>query len=187
MKKNIYFICTFALLVFILSSCSKRETLIKRHYTKGYYHHRLDAKPDVAIKKNSPARSLAIKKEDAYLKPVEKTKAIEPVDLVAENTVKKERTAETNKVAINKKYNASKPISFADPKKQMDLLSDAIKIGTAQDVARDALSLLWILILALLIVYIVGLLLDSFGLGWAFHILGVIILVLLILWLLRII
>src|SRR5690606_24162423 len=51
----------------------------------------------------------------------------------------------------------------------------------------EALSILWVLIVALLILYILGLVMDGFGLGELIHILGVVVVVLLVLWLLKLI
>ncbi|MCW3076755.1 MAG: hypothetical protein JWO32_1364, partial [Bacteroidetes bacterium] len=59
------------------------------------------------------------------------------------------------------------------------------KIVAASDSKDDALSLIWIIIVVILILYLIGLLLD-FG-GPFIHVLAVIALVLLILWLLKII
>lgn len=61
------------------------------------------------------------------------------------------------------------------------------KLVAARGSGDDGRSLIWVLIVILLVIYIAGLLLDTFGLGGLFHILGVIILVLLLLWLLRVI
>jgi Flp pilus assembly protein TadB len=165
---------------------------MKRHYTKGYYVSTSHKPADVKTVRSKPSgipktMEEGPEQEAIALEHVKNAKA-EPNEITVKEI--KAATPQTkDPVLVSKQDHASnltaslkkKETYFSNPKK---LITDVKK---QDDVARDALSLLWILIVALLIIYIVGLILDSFGIGPVIHILGVVVLVLLILWLLRII
>jgi hypothetical protein len=185
---------SISLLIIIIVGFSSCETasIMKRHYNKGYYVSKKHKPSDV---KTNPSLS------------TEQAPAIEP-EVIEKIAQRSENAQETEPaVVVPKKDERFDHSSSKQAKKQ--LMKEAgvanafspknmitspfsikknLKEAVAQDdVARDALSLLWILILILLIAYVVGLIFDLFGLGPVFHILGAIVLILLILWLLRII
>lgn len=169
-------------------SC-KTASIMKRHYNKGYY----------ISKKHSPAETKIAERNSHLkttsspeLKPAEELVTITAPGTGKDVTLKNESSNEKTKRSENKKSELP-PVAntfnkLKNPFEGVVGMPRHLKESLKQnDVARDALSLLWILILILLIVYVIGLILDLFGLGPVFHILGIIILILLILWLLRII
>ncbi|HXU28576.1 MAG TPA: DUF5670 family protein [Bacteroidia bacterium] len=183
MKKKLFNFAIIAYAIF-LSSCS----MMKRHYVKGYYishnSNSLSSKEHQqgAEKKTTPPL-YAVKKT-----PDNNVNILTPI-LPAEN----EFTSSSHKRAINKNtlvithkkhlgYNAAKIVREEENTKLV-----TIKKAAPDDVVVDALSLFWIIILILLILWLVAILTGGWGLGWAIHILLVIALILLILWLLRII
>ena len=190
MKKFIKAISLLIILSIGLFSC-KTASVMKRHYNKGYY----------VSKKHTPAGTKAAE-TTAGVKTTPTSPVIEPAESVANITspepkkdvVVKDGPAveksKTKRSALKENF-PSVANSFSGPKDVFkgvaSMPKDVKKLLTGDDVARDALSLLWILILVLLIVYVIGLILDLFGLGPVFHILGIIVLILLILWLLRVI
>ena len=71
--------------------------------------------------------------------------------------------------------------------KQSDTMSEFKEGVSASSADGDALSLLWVIVIVLLILWVLGYAAGGFGLGGLIHVLLVIALILLILWLLRII
>jgi hypothetical protein len=186
--KHVLKVTVFAVLTgFILASCSGLSVM-KRRYTKGFFvEHR--GKP--AKEKSSVAQTPVAKQE-----PVEKvaTQAIrhETPRYTPQAEVKKQHLAQRVTARAGKpvKNNVSPSmtrdivdLTLKHPVKAIDKTIGLLKNGATSD---DALSLLWIVIVVILIIYLVGLLLDWGG-GGLIHLLGVIALVLLILWLLKII
>lgn len=174
------------ILSFGLFSC-KTASVMKRHYNKGYYVSKKHEASEVKSKER-------ISHDKTISTPEQKPSiaSIDAPELKNEVELKAELPSETNKAKKEIKESTSPQIangfSGKNPIKDIIGMPHELKKALKQDdVARDALSLLWILILVLLIVYVIGLILDLFGLGPVFHILGVIVLVLLLLWLLRVI
>jgi flagellar basal body L-ring protein FlgH len=171
-----------------LYSC-KTASIMKRHYNKGYYVSKKHEATEIKNQeKTTYAKKINAHEQSNSLAEINSPKQVKDVVIKDEAITKKE--APKKSIA---KENNSQPIANAfnglkDPFNGVRTMPRELKNKlTKDDVARDALSLLWILILVLLIVYVIGLFMDLFGLGPIFHILGVIVLVLLILWLLRII
>jgi hypothetical protein len=174
-----------------LFSC-QTASIMKRHYNKGYYVSKKHKAPDTngstaVTHEKAPAReSISVDKLSAEPDNASVSRNQSVPEKVNEATPSK-RSKKINNLFKDETTTGS---SFAPsnimnhPFNVRKNLKEAI---AKDDVARDALSLLWILILVLLIVYVIGLIFDLFGLGPVFHVLGVIVLVLLILWLLRII
>ena len=187
MKNIIKAISLFIILSLGLFSC-KTASIMKRHYNKGYYiskkHEPSEIKIPEKITNNqtisSPANKEVLAKIDA---PEFKNDIVlKDVSTAETNRAKKEILSE------NKTKNTTSSFHPKNSINEIIGMPHQLKQALTKDTpARDALSLLWILILVLLIVYVIGLLFDLFGLGPVFHILGIIILVLLILWLLRVI
>jgi hypothetical protein len=188
MKKLIQGIALLIILSLGFFSC-KTASVMKRHYNKGYY-----------VSKKHEAQDVKTTEKVAYTKPAQpigeplpptKTKLPDPVRDVAlkNDPIAKKENKESS--AKNKIKPATIASSFNQPKEHPAVFNamprELKNVLTKDDVARDALSLVWIVIVVLLIVYILGLFLDLFGIGPIFHVLAAIILVLLILWLLRII
>jgi Flp pilus assembly protein TadB len=186
MKKLIQLTVIFLLGGFIFSSCSSNLSITKRRYNKGYFVHHNSGKHHV--KKENDRKS----NDKVAVNEQEKLRAVEYV----KRTPEAEVTTETKQPVTAA---ATKPQTFSkEQKKEMRAQTvnmvvkhpvKAIKrVGelTKQDSGDRALSLLWVVVVVILIVYLLGLLLDWGGGGNLIHILGIIALVLLILWLLRI-
>lgn len=184
---------TIGLLIVLagLFSC-QTASIMKRHYNKGYY----------VSKKHKASEPVATNRITT-----EKAPALEPAVIenivrnsedhyeTARSTAQAQETPKALKRSSKKLkilFSDENPLSYSfapkgivnHPFEEGKNLKEAM---TKDDVARDALSLLWILILVLLILYVVGLIFDLFGLGPVFHILGLIVLILFILWILRVI
>ena len=191
MKNLLKTISLLILLTGLLASC-KTGSIIKRHYNKGYY----------VSKKHKSAEQRVAQGTTPEKAPVLEPSVIEKVASGSE--VATETEIQPAEPRLNDQSNVKTSgnmesfpkedgiaTSSFNSKKIMThpfSLKKNLKAAIAQDdLARDALSLLWIVIVVLLILYIVGLIFDLFGVGPVFHILGGIVLVLLVLWLLRII
>jgi hypothetical protein len=176
----------------ILFTSCKTASITKRHYNKGYY-------VSHTHKKKAPAK---VEREPGKITPSEVAKAevLVPKHTVA-SPVKEEEKSLAASTPQEEFIPAAKPAkkffgrnnnNSVYTNEQVDVkefVRNPVKLAkmAAKDTGDDALSLLWILIVVLLILYIVGILTEGFGLGGIIHVLGVIVLVLLILWLLRII
>ncbi|MCE3226382.1 MAG: hypothetical protein K0S32_933 [Bacteroidetes bacterium] len=178
----------FASIIFF-GSC-KTMSVTKRHYNKGFYvsrSHKMKA-PEKSDNKSS-ATVTKEKTENAELLVTKETKASvsDEKEIVAPDNDNPFIAKKGPKKLFNSKasdFSTGGDIELSNVVKHP---WKAGKMTAAKAAEDDALSLLWILIVALLIIYIVGILLDGFGLGGIIHILGVIVLVLLILWLLKLI
>ncbi len=169
----------------LLTSCGTSTVVMKRHYMKGYYV--AGVKP--------------------VTKPVEKIPEVEPVrmerhiysipapdqmqnlpgitygtqSIARSESIKEIKQAKEAKLAVPVKK-TQKLYSLPERKMDRQVFKPAPLASNG-----DALSLLWIVILVLLILWAIGFIAGGFGLGGLIHVLLVIALVLLILWLLRII
>ena len=187
MKKNLFtFASTCIIASILLSSCS----MTKRHYTNGYYvsHHsgkQVEAKTQeqTAQKKTKP--SLYTVKNEAAESNLDYTNKQSPI-------------AENGAITASNKQVVSNPKVFKNAKPHLNYLATPIPAQTKpalfktkkialETAAGDVLSLFWIVILILVILWLVALLTGGWGLGGFIYLLLVIALILLILWLLRII
>lgn len=191
--KNLFKIIILAILTSIVISSCKQVSVIKRKYNKGYYVSHSHKHPEV--KSESSTTSSVLKKPE-YLKPI----AITSLRLPNSTTPVKEYVPTASVVTPLKTVGTYHPanemknlMSSRNSFKEVSLMpvklfsNGTIKNLTASHEGHDALSLLWIIIVIILIVWLLGFLFDGFGIGWGIHLLAVIALILLILWLLRII
>jgi hypothetical protein len=176
--------------IVLFSSC-KTMSVTKRHYNKGYYVSHSHKQKALKKTGREPEQLSSVTKEERaeILNPgttALKMPPTEEKELIASDTYEQPVLPSSRKKLFDKRSN-----SYSNEEIEVrDVIKNPLKAGkmlATKDSGDDALSLLWILIVVLLIVYIVGILLDGFGLGGIIHILGVIVLVLLILWLLKII
>ena len=182
MKKTLFTLAltTCLALSMVLSSCS----MIKRHYSSGYYVSHNSAKPDVD--KQEPVSG-------KRTRPSFRTVQNMPERTLTALDSKQSPLAE-NATVITDNKNVNKPNRMAAHRYSSYIVTSEErniksfdKKAVMDSVADDALSLFWIIILILLILWLVAILSGGWGLGDYVHILLVIALVLLILWLLRII
>jgi uncharacterized membrane protein len=193
MKKLFTLNAIFIVLCLLLSSCSSNISIVKRHYTKGYYIEY--AKLAQTVPQNKPERTYERKamvsthtipglSKELYVK-TDFNEDIKVPDIIPVEKQRKNKaiTHVTTKLPITQQLTTTnEPVLQS----QRTALSQASDYGEGHS-ERAALSLLWIIILILLILWLVGLLAGGFGLGGLINVLLVIALVLLILWLLRII
>ena len=191
MKKNLFtFAITCVIASILFSSCS----ITKRHYTNGYYVSHSSGKQTTASKAQEP---IVQKKTNPSLYSIQNlpqensvsSEAVQPAvqekgTITASN---KQVVSKTNATRVANTH-AKHPMyqsAIAPVKKRSS--SFANKKVSADSLAGDALSLFWIIILILLILWLVAILTGGWGLGGFVYLLLVIALILLILWLLRII
>ena len=189
MKKLLYLLTGILLAAFILPSCGSSYSITKRRYTKGYYVDRSPGKqstPKVHHRAAGQNSALATAEEQEAFRAIEYVKKPETNVSRPEKitTASAATPVKARKIITAKNDVAPVELAFKNPVKAFRLASDLTKQAAAQD---DALSLIWILLVVLLVIYILGALNDGFGLGNLIHLLAVILVVMLILWLLRII
>lgn len=195
MRYSLLILMSVIIISGLLSSCKNSE-IIKRKYNKGYY-----------ISHSGKKQTKQSSAETKPIDPSTTTSATESKPEVTTELVVPENTE--NQTASVPEETKSEPASASDIIRKLHKRTQAIGstiplgitsdnsnaedntnnnsvLNQSSDPAHEALSLLWIVIVVILIVYLIGLLLDGFGLGLAIHVLAVIALVLLILWLLRI-
>jgi len=189
--KNIFKLSILLLILSIILNSCKTSSLTKRHYNNGYHLSH-------SYKKHK------IKPIQTATERVETLQTINQVKTVSGKQKPEQKLLASADRMKSKTQNTS---AESNPAKK---LTQMLKLGTAslctlpiekikktvkirpipsERGAREnsALSLIWVLIVLLIVAYLIGILLDGFGLGGLIHILGVIIVVLLILWLLRLI
>lgn len=180
-KVIIYLICLGGILLAV--SCSTRDTIMKRHYMKGYYVSKQERAHSPAIVKHEPR----VREEreittslSASLKP---EKLNEPI-------LSQRVSGDMGQLAAGKMSNTNaRPIMLEKRIQKPSVhLREAMQLKKplVRD-SSDGLSLFWIVILVILILWAVGFLAGGFGIGNLINLLLVVALVLLILWLLRVI
>lgn len=186
MKKILYALVVLLIAAFIMPSCNSSLSITKRRYTKGYYVHHNHGKKHLQTNKQSDISGKFATTSTEAVRNVEYTLPVQK-----EKTPERILTASAADITLSDlKKNpaaAKKQVAELAIKKPVKALKLATQAVNAADPAGEALSLLWVVIVVILIVYLLGLLFNGFGLpSGLIHILGVIALVLLILWLLRI-
>ena len=196
MKKIITFSTVCIILSLLFSSCGSNTSLTKRHYNKGYYIAHTKGKHKVVTEKKDE-KITQLKTKEASVIDASKVKTQH--NSIAEHKV-------SNPITENKTLVASTgrtPIVFnvhivsKHPVKQVPTFNlfpvkenkhTIFNKKRVSPVSHDGhLSLFWIVILVLLILWALGLLGGGFGLGIFINVLLIIALILLILWLLRIV
>lgn len=176
----------------LISACGTTNgSVTKRHYTKGYYvahnmtKHKISSenKEKKIVHQNSEESTIVIPSKKiakgGYVTNSNATNsAIDKTTLVANSSKKP--------IVFNTHIVSKHPLKSAPTFSKNNKHSINSKSSAASD-EDDGLSLLWIVILVLLILWALGLISGGFGLGGFINILLVIALILLILWLLKII
>lgn len=184
--------CIVLSLLFI--SCNSHFSLTKRHYNKGYHISSYHTPSSVNKSNKSPVVKSFVEKPNIEVLDKRTIQGEIRNELPSKKTIiSQEPLADGN--LSNKTYipiaaptvaNTGKPI--ANPSNTT--IGKITKTGFQNNIQKinseRQHSLLWIVIVAILIIWLIGFLLDGFGLGWLIHILLVVALVLLILWLLGI-
>ncbi|HEY1040302.1 MAG TPA: hypothetical protein VGF30_12890 [Bacteroidia bacterium] len=201
MKKLVHIVIITIIVSFLFPSCARKMSIAKRKYTKGYYIARTGKKSDVKTKDLVINTKETDQKDIASASKAEITQPRNQNELIAESAAEQaasmsQEQTNRSKQSVDRKerfvYN-----TFAQSLEKLQKLERitgnkklSSKIQTkmkSNDAVGDVLSLFWVVILILLLLYLIGLLFDGFGLGWAIHILALIVLIFLVLWLLRVV
>jgi hypothetical protein len=181
MKRIIIYLACLAGLV-LASSCSVHDTVMKRHYMKGYYvgkHHHA----------NSVSVAQSSNKENGGDELSDRLELSLQPEAIESPALARRTGGEITQVRSVKPKASMQPRASNDVRVAKPTLHLREMIGLKKPVAsdRDGLSLFWIVILVILILWAIGFLGGGFGLGGLINLLLVVALILLILWLLRII
>jgi hypothetical protein len=197
MKKLLLLWPAIIIAALLFTSCS--TTITKRHYRKGFFvqHHKHPAKTD--IRQNEVLPEQIARVEIPEIKS--EAKGEERGELVFPKTSQPKAVKEADKggaVAAAKTKSSPRDkvmrvARLADKLTPGNVITQRIPTASAEKVGPEGgliaatLSLFWIVLVVLLILYIIGILTEGFGLGPIIHLLGVIFLVMLILWLLGVV
>lgn len=195
MKRILNYSALVMVTIVLLTSCGSQKSFSDRHYNNRYYIGMSKAE------KTPKLKSETIEKET----PAAEEELIQTVSPVIENevvldspsntdaaTVETDQTSTEEKI-VDQKLTPGKLFNKINQKRQeapFALMDKAEKVKekiSPPASSDDALSLLWIVIVIILILWLLGYALGGLGMGGAIHILLVIALILLILWLLGII
>lgn len=186
MKKSLLITTLCILTGIFLSSCGTHMSMTKRHYNKGYY---------IAHSSDKQLSSKTQEKKAAITKP---TQSLYTMHTVTDESTLNGYTPANGKITASIKTPVV-PV-LHQPAKQ--ILKKRITVREFPAIQQPAaqikkpagggeshhhLSLFWLVILIILILWAVGFLAGGWGLGGLINLLLLIALILLILWLLRIV
>jgi hypothetical protein len=189
MKTKLHYVIITLITAIFLSSCANKMSLMKRKYTKGYYiahsHKATDVNPTeplVLVKKENSIKQVAVTSIEPELK--NSTSLSEPIALAISKEAANTPQIKHHSLKSAMLDHSFKIVERVAPKKMQDQIR--AKKGDAGLVAAT-LSLFWIVLVVILVIYLLGLVFNDFGIGNAIHLLALIFLVLLILWLLGVV
>jgi hypothetical protein len=197
MKNLVQLLAVILLAAFVLPSCNSSLSITKRRYNKGYFVHHNGGSHHLKRSASSAVAAAASTREAAKQQPATKPAEVFHATDFVKVPAQAEPAVRKNDILTASAHSA-KSLSKAEKK---DLRAQAVELAVkhpvkaikkvgqlSKDATGDkALSMLWVLIVVILVIYLIGLLLGWAGDNQLFHLLGLIALVLLILWLLRII
>ena len=185
-------VCFIASLLF--SSCSSNLSITKRHYNNGYYIEYCKGKQAAPAPKEEEKLSQTQTKEpvstiknQAIQNTIRRYPSQNPAtqkNVSATSSNEKTQRKAISQQAVKQALKKESKVVEDQSSQIRYALSETKKIRQDQS-ERDGLSLFWIVILVLLILWALGFLSGS--VGGLIHLLLVIALILLILWLLRIV
>lgn len=201
MKNLIRYTAISLLASIALTSC---VSITKRHTNKGYYITTTRHKPavfspnDQAILHTENKRSGNIEQSQTAIIRENKTaeiKSTEQQQAPSSEIVNLDQQASLSTQSNTEKSSASSPKqtitkqsnTLKELVKHPQQMQSKIKKMTANKPISDDLSLVWVIVIILLVLWALGMIAGGLGLGGLIHILLVIALILFILWLLRII
>lgn len=194
MKKILASLTLFALTGILLSSCSNSSKLAitKRHYRSGYYVDFSKRRSIPIIAKALPdnkhnSAQIGTSKPENQVVMNTSTVVIPGNFQSTSNPSKQISDAKTmNLTTGNKNVSVTHSNKIMDIPVLEDKQSYEGNVGGDRGAERDALSLLWIVIVVILILWLIGIVAGGFGLGGLINLLLLIALILFILWLLRV-
>jgi Flp pilus assembly protein TadB len=185
MKKLITYATLCLIAILVMPSCKGKMGITKRHYQKGYYVSHSKANNKSFATKAQPKQveadkmaSVNVLSSKAKESALNEQVSIEPkVSIMASAFPKKGESSYTEKKVSYKNLTINPQVK--------ELKQAILKSNSGSH--EGGLSLFWIIILVLLILWLLGFLAGGLGLGGFINILLIIALILLILWLLRIV
>lgn len=200
--RRISTLLTLFFLIGLLAGCG--ISLEKRRHTGGYYVNvnprKHAAKQDRPAVQEPESEAVAAIRTEAVSAPAEESEqlvaeAVAPVNETeapaaeAAMPVRAAYADAPSGPATTIRHTSDQPSVFRQVAERVPV--KALKVKNVKSgsgaTSADALSLFWIVILVLLVLWAAGLISGGWGLGWVINVLLVIALVLLILWLLRIV
>jgi hypothetical protein len=189
MKKQLTLGALYIITGLLLASCGTHMSLTKRHYNKGYYiAHATSVQPphQAQEKKNEVAKAMpslhalrTVTRENSLNGYTPQQPAFDD-EVIASSKNRVAPTPGQPAKQIQKKRTLLREL----PAIQRPI-AQVRKTVSATD--REGLSLFWLIILIILILWAIGFLAGGFGLGGLINLLLLVALILLILWLLRIV
>ena len=200
MKNLIKFSTILITASILFSSCESNLAITKRHYNKGFYiDYTKNSSKEITPKSSgniaqAPATTTINNLQSA---PKQNNVQVNPIQRIAEKSraalvsmkkmlpkislkpVTKQNL--TNRTDVTEGSSLENTSTINNSLRMNDSITDDGDHGE-----RRALSLLWLVIVVILILWLIGLLAGGFGLGGFINLLLLIALILLILWLLRI-
>lgn len=196
MKKIHISLILFVFAGILFSSCSNssRIAITKRHYRSGYYVDFGAKKPVQTVSKISPVNrhktAQAITAKPVNQVAMNVTTEVTPAILQNSQTSTKLQTGNAKIIHSATADNDIAPTNGNNVNESPTLANKQTVLESSGDgdrgAERDALSLLWIVIVVILILWLIGIIAGGFGLGGLINLLLVIALILFILWLLRV-
>jgi hypothetical protein len=193
MKRIIIWSLNLIVVTFLFSACSQKLGLTKRHYNKGYYVESTKqiTTGDITLKQKAVLKSKTEIKNSVLSEPfnnksilsdIGKSRAVKPVkEINCQPLVKINSNTKNHSLVVKK--SVSEKIKDLKSKSTTFELNNNLLTSSNED-SEDGLSLFWIVILILLLLWLFGYIILSGGL---INLVLALALVLLILWLLRII
>jgi hypothetical protein len=190
MKTKLHYVIITLITGILLSSCSNNMSLMKRKYNKGYYiahSHKINepkqTEPVMLVKKESAIKELQTTVAEPELKN-NTSVSEQPTAMLPQTELTHAKQIKHSAFKSNLLQHSFKIVERVAPKKmQAQLRAKAPEAG----LVAATLSLFWIVLVVILVIYLLGLAFNEFGIGNIFHLLAVIFLVLLVLWLLGIV
>ena len=189
--KNLYKLSLLFILTGLLfTACGPKMSLTKRHYTKGYYfahsnskHKKQNSDNKLVSNKVAPALLVKVAKQEPNPMLEEKNPTAPVKTNILQANSEKQKSGSTSSTlkkqsAHYKNIVLDEPISLIKRE-----LSKSKSLQASGD--DDGLSLFWIIILVLIVLWALGFFIGS--VGSLINLLLVLALILLILWLLRIV
>ena len=199
MKKLLKFTNLLIISGILFSSCETSTSIMKRHYRSGYYidytSHNKETAPKLA-NGNTAQIVIPIPISNAQSLTMQSTSSTSPKQSIEKPPIVitglKKILPTTNLQSITKQSHLNRTgITSGSAIENKQIISQSPFISTnvsdGDRGERAALSLLWLVIVIVLILWLIGILAGGFGLGGLINLLLVIALILLILWLLRVI
>jgi hypothetical protein len=198
MKKIIHFSIFCFITSILFTACKSNLSVTKRRYNSGYYISYNNGKQKPIVAKEETKTGRPVKSDPVTpLKEQEKQKELKTAGngsyaedhstAVASNTKKQYKIVLKQRI---KQVQALQAKIIENRTLQIKQALSENKRATAASIESnddDALSLFWIVILVILILWAIGALSGGFGLGGLINLLLVVALILLILWLLRLV